>query len=330
MRSFIRCVALVRLGPHGATAVGVRMSELKVIFLGTSSARPTPKRFTSSVALSYGSDLFLFDCGEGTQVRLMQSSVRAARFRAVLLSHFHGDHVNGLPGLLGTMGLNGRREPLTIVGPKGLGLWMKTLRQLSILTPSFPLELVEHGPELLLEGADWAVHAVPLVHRVPTVGYRFDERALRGRFDLERAVALGVPPGPLFGRLQRGEDVTLEDGRVVQASDVVGPTRAGRRVAIITDTRVSDKVVEFARGADLLIHEATYAASESKQAHERLHSTAAQAAQIAKEAGVKQLMLTHFSTKYANVQPLLNEARAIFPATEAAWDLREWTVPVPQ
>lgn len=306
------------------------MSEMKVVFLGTSSARPTLHRNTSSLALCYGSDVFLFDCGEGTQIRVMQSSVRASRIRAICLSHFHGDHVNGLPGLLGTMGLNGRREALSLVAPKGIHAWLKTLRELSILKPGFPLELVEHGPEVVLQDAAWTLRTVPLIHRVPTVGYRFDEHELLGRFDVERARELGVPFGPLYGRLQRGEDITLDDGRIVHAADVVGPRRKGRSVVIITDTRPSQKAIEFAQGADLLIHEATYGEEEANLARERYHCTATQAAQIAKEAGVKKLMLTHFSSKYARTHGLVAEARAIFPNTEAANDLDEWTLPVPE
>lgn len=306
------------------------MSEMKVVFLGTSSARPTLHRNTSALVLCYGSDVLLFDCGEGTQVRIMQSSVRASRFKAICLSHFHGDHVNGLPGLLGTMGLNGRKEALTLVGPKGTPTWLKTLRQLQILNPSFPIDVVEHGPEEVLRGEHWRLTTVPLIHRVPTVGYRFDEDDLRGRFDVERAKALGVPFGPLYGCLQRGEDVTLEDGRVVRADEVMGPSRKGRSIAIITDTRPSDKVVEFARGADLLIHEATYGDEETAQARERYHSTASQAAKIAEAAGVKKLILTHFSSKYGRVQPLVAQAKAIFPETTAAQDLDEWILPVPE
>lgn len=305
------------------------MSEMKVTFLGTSSARPTLHRNTSALVISYGPDAVLFDCGEGTQVRLMQSKVRPSKFKAICLSHFHGDHVNGLPGLLGTMGLNGRREALTLVGPKNTGKWLKTLRELNILTPSFPLKLVDHREEQVLQGAGWSVKTVPLIHRIPTVGFRFDEDDLLGRFDLARARALGVPNGPLYGKLQRGEDVTLDDGRVVEAKDVVGPTRRGRRIAVITDTRPCERVISFAEGADLLIHEATYGEDEARQAHERFHSTAAQAAEIAKKAGVKQLVLTHFSSKYVRVQPLLAQARAIFPNVRAARDLDEIILPVP-
>lgn len=306
------------------------MSEMKVTFLGTSSARPTLHRNTSALLVTYGPDTVLFDCGEGTQVRLMQSAARPSKMKAICLSHFHGDHVNGLPGLLGTMGLNGRTDPLTLVAPKNISKWLKTLRELSILNPGFPLDLVDNAQEEVLRGDGWRVQTTPLIHRIPTMGYLFIEDDLLGRFDVARARELGVPNGPLFGRLQRGEDITLEDGRIVRAEEVVGPTRKGRRIAIITDTRPCDRVIDFAKGADLLIHEATYGDDEAQQAHDRFHSTASQAATIAKKAGVKQLILTHFSSKYARVHPLVAQAREIFPAVRAAKDLDEFTLAVPQ
>lgn len=290
-----------------------------------------PHRNTAAIALCYGGDALLFDCGEGTQVQLMKSSVRASRFRAIALTHFHGDHCNGLPGLVGTMGLNGYDESLTVIGPKGLSQWLETLRQLQILTPGFPLQLVEHGgDDLVLRGEGFSVRSVPVIHRVPTVGYRFDEDDMVGRFDLEAARALEIPPGPLYGELQRGRAVTLADGRVVTPEQVMGPTRKGRRVAYITDTRPSPKVIDFVRGVDVLIHEATYLDEERTQARQRYHSTAKQAAEIAREAGVGQLILTHFSSMYVKTSPLVQEARAIFPNTVAAKDFFEWTVPVPE
>lgn len=307
------------------------MHELKLVFLGTGSARPTPYRNTAAVVLCYGSDAFLLDCGEGTQIQLMKSSVRTSRFRAIALTHFHGDHCNGLPGLLGTMGLNGHDTPLTLIGPKGLPTWLQTLRQLQILTPGFPLDVVEHGgDDVVLRGDGWSLRTVPVIHRVPTVGYRFDEDTIPGRFQLEAAQALGIPPGPLYGRLQRGESVVLDDGRTIESSQVMGPERRGRRVAYITDTRPSEKVIEFVRGVDLLIHEATYLDEERTQARQRFHSTARQAAEIAQKAGVGQLVLTHFSSMYTRPNALVHEARQIFPNTVAAQDFAEFTVPVPE
>jgi len=306
------------------------MSEMKVTFLGTSSARPTLHRNTSALLISYGPDSVLFDCGEGTQVRIMQSGARPSKLKAICLSHFHGDHVNGLPGLLGTMGLNGRTEPLTLVGPSGVSKWFKTLRELGILNLGYPVELVDHAQDEVLRGDGWSVRSTPLIHRIPTMGYRFDEDDLLGRFDVERARALGVPNGPMFGVLQRGQSVTLDDGRVIEPEEVMGPTRRGRRIAVITDTRPCDRVIDFAKDVDLLIHEATYGDDEKRQAHERYHCTAAQAAEIAQKAGAKALVLTHFSSKYARVHPLVAQARAIFPATRAAKDLDEIILPVPE
>lgn len=310
------------------------MQELKIVFLGTSSARPTPKRNTAALALVYGGETILFDCGEGTQIQIMKSEVRASRFRAICLTHFHGDHVNGLPGLIGTMGLNGRRDPLELVAPRGTDRWLATLRQLGILNPSFRLGLIDHRGEnadsdIVLRGANWRVRSCAADHRVPCVAFRFEEDDLPGRFDLDAARALGIPAGPLYGRLQRGESVELPDGRVINSEEVMGTTRRGRSVVYITDTRPTDALVSFAEGADLLIHEATYSDDEAAMAEERYHSTARQAAQVARDAGVAQLYLTHFSTRFAATSPLVAEARAVFPATKAAREFREIVLPVP-
>lgn len=311
------------------------MQELKVVFLGTSSARPTPKRNTAALALVYGGETILFDCGEGTQIQIMKSEVRASRFRAICLTHFHGDHVNGLPGLLGTMGLNGRREPLEVVAPRGLDRWLSTLRQVGILNPSFRIDVVDQrsqsdGSDVVLRGDTWRVRSCQADHRVPCVAYRFEEDDLPGRFDIDTARELGIPPGPLYGRLQRGESVELPDGRVIASEAVMGATRRGRSIVYITDTRPTDALLAFAEGADLLIHEATYSDDEEEMARARYHSTARQAAIVARDAGVKQLYLTHFSTRFATTAPLVAEARAVFSATKAAREFKEVVLPVPQ
>lgn len=306
------------------------MTELKVTFLGTGSARPTPRRNVASVFLQYGGEAVLFDCGEGTQMQLLRAGVRTSRLVAICLSHFHGDHVNGLPGFVGTMGLNGHETPVTLVGPRGTGDWLAVLHRLNILRPSFPLDVVENDEVTLFETADFSITGVRLRHRIPTHGFIFRERDLPGRFDPQRARELGVTPGPDFGRLQRGETLELEDGRTVAPDDVMGPGRRGRSVAYISDTRPSERVVDAVRGVDLLIHEATYLHELASQARERGHSTVRGAAEVAEKAEVGRLVLTHISPKHPSRSQILEEARAVFPETALAEDFADFSLPVPE
>jgi ribonuclease Z len=305
------------------------MSELRLVFLGTSAGRPTPRRSVASVFLQFGPDCFLFDCGEGTQLQALRAGVRTSRLKAICISHFHGDHINGLPGFLGTVGLNGHREKVVIASPRGLDRYLAVLKELNILHPSFELELVQNAAGEVYATPDYSITSVKVEHRVPTYGFIFRERDLVGRFDLERAKELGVPVGPLFGRLQRGESVTLDDGRVVQPADVLGASRRGRSVAYITDTRPSPRVVEAVQGVDVLIHAATYLPEHRDQAIDRKHSTVREAAMVAREAGVGRLMLTHISPKHTSSREILNEARAVFAESHLAEDFTEHVMPVP-
>lgn len=301
--------------------------SVRLVFLGTGSGKPVPTRNVSSTALFRDGKLFMFDCGEGTQVQLAKSSVRPGAIAGIFLTHFHGDHVNGLPGLIGTLALNQREEPLTVVGPVGLRRWLRTLRDTGILIPGFPLELIEVGePGEVLSGEGWRIEAGPLDHRVPCWGYAFIEDARPGRFDLGAAKALGVPPGPLFGVLQRGDPVELEDGTVITPDQVLGPARPGLKIVYACDTRPHDDVVAFAQDADVLIHESTFPGGEERKAHKRGHSTSADAARCAKRARARRLILTHFSQTHHRLDAFLKPARKIFERTEAAHDLWECEV----
>ena len=304
------------------------MSELKIVFLGTGSGRPTLRRNVASVFLQYGGDAVLFDCGEGTQMQVQRAGVRTSRLVAIALSHFHGDHVNGLPGFIGTMGLNGQEDAVTLIGPRGLPKWLRALHEVHILRPSFPLRLVENAEEELFRGDGFSLEGVRLRHRIPTHGFVFREDDQPGRFDVERARELGVPSGPLFGKLQRGESITLDNGDVVEPTAVLGPARRGRSVAYISDTRPSDNVVEAVRGVDVLIHEATYLHELAEQAGDRGHSTVQQAAEIAARAEVGRLILTHVSPKFGRRKPILAEAHAVFANVALAEDLDEFSVPI--
>ncbi|MGA9773693.1 MAG: ribonuclease Z [Blastocatellia bacterium] len=300
---------------------------MRVIPLGTSSGKPTLKRNVSALAVAREGEWLLFDCGEGTQTQIARAGLNPSRLVAIFITHLHGDHFNGLAGLLSTMGMDRRTRELTLVGPPGINEYLDTLARLKILFINYPLEVREIGPvtdlTTVYEAADYTVTTHPLDHRLFALGYRLQEHPRPGRFNLERARELGVPEGPMFRRLQLGEDIQLSDGRIVHSSDVLGEPRAGKAVAYCTDTRPFDGTIKLARDVDLLIHEATYTKDLTEEARDYGHSTAEQAARIALEAGARRLLLTHYSTRYADVTPLVEEARAVFADTLPAQDLIE-------
>ena len=303
--------------------------SIQLVFLGTGSGKPMPQRNVSSMALFRDGELFIFDCGESTQLQLTRSDLRPGAVKGIFLTHFHGDHVNGLPGLLGTFTLNRREEPLVLAGPQGLKRWLKCLHDLHILRPGFPLIVreVQQTGQIVYEGRGFHITAGILNHRVDTWGYTLDEEDRPGRFDLDQAQALGVPHGPLFGKLQRGESITLDDGTQVHPDDVLGPPRPGLKIAYCTDTVPGPEAVALARDADVLVHEATYPGGEETRAHKRGHSTAADAARCALEAGAHRLILTHISQKYVRLDDFKTTARAIFPNTQVARDLKTFEIP---
>jgi ribonuclease Z len=305
---------------------------VQVTFLGTSSGVPTRARNVSAVALRLPqrSELWLFDCGEGTQHQFLRSDLRLSQLRRVFVTHMHGDHVFGLPGLLASLGLAGSSSGVDLYGPDPLEAYLQGVLRTSSTRIGYPLavhrvkEAAEAGT-LVLEDDDILVRATPLTHRVPAYAYRIEQKPRAGRFDVDQAKALKIPPGPIYAALKRGETVTLEDGRRIDGRTLCGPDRPGVSVVYCTDTVFSEAAVELARGADLLIHEATFAHSEAEMAFQRQHSTSTMAAQTAAEAGVKQLVLTHLSPRYApgnaiTADDLLAEAQAIFPETTLAKD----------
>jgi ribonuclease Z len=300
---------------------------MRVIPLGTSSGKPTLRRNVSALAVAREGEWLLFDCGEGTQMQIARAGLNPSRLTAIFITHLHGDHFNGLAGLLSTMGMDRRVRPLTLIGPPGINEYLDTLARLKILFVNFPLEVREFGPmsdlTTVYEADEYLVSAYPLDHRLFALGYRLAERPRPGRFNLERARELGVPEGPLFRRLQLGEDVQLDNGRVVQSSDVMGPPREGKTIAYCTDTRPYDGTIKLARDVDLLIHEATFTGEFSEEARAYGHSTAEQAAVIARKSGARRLLITHFSTRYPDLAPLVEEARAVFPDTSLAQELLE-------
>jgi ribonuclease Z len=299
--------------------------DLDLVFLGTSGSVPTAHRAPSALLVRRGGERLLFDCGEGTQRQLLRSSVGLVELREIFLSHFHADHYLGLPGMLKTFALRGRGLPLTVYGPRGLKELFATLRRVfGRLT--YALELVELLPGDVLERGDYNLVTFPVAHRVESLGFALVEHPRPGRFDVAAADALGVPSGPERGLLQSGESVQLPGGTVVTPDEVLGPPRNGRRVVLSGDTAVAPSVLEAARGAEVLVHEATFLDEERDRALETAHATALEAAELAREADVGLLALTHLSNRYFGPE-VVREARTIFSDTVVPKDFDVIDVP---
>jgi ribonuclease Z len=287
--------------------------DLDVVFLGTSGGMPSAHRNPAGLLLRRGGERILVDCGEGTQRQLLRSTVGLVDLGEIFVTHFHADHYLGLPGMLKTFALRGREVPLTVYGPPGLRDLFGSLRRVfGKLT--YPLELVELRAGEAQERDDYAIVPFAVSHGVSALGYALVEQPRPGRFDVDTADALGVPSGPARGALQRGESVTIDDGRVVTPDEVLGPPRAGRKVVLAGDTEPTATVIEAAHGADLLVHEATFCDEEADRAADTRHSTARGAAAVAREAGVALLALTHVSPRYFG-REVADEAREVFPDT---------------
>ncbi|HXV86115.1 MAG TPA: ribonuclease Z [Gemmatimonadales bacterium] len=301
---------------------------LSVTFLGTSAARPTVERNVSATAVVREGETLLFECGEGTQRQMMRYGVSFA-LADIFITHFHTDHFLGIVGLLRTLGLQGRVEPMRLYGPRGARRVFDQALALGVERAPFDVQVVELAPGDRVQRKGYDVVAFATQHGRQSVGYALVEHPRLGRFDPDKARTLGIPEGPLWGRLHRGETVEFEVvptagppvRRSARPSEVVGPPRAGRKLVYTGDTRPCSSVVEAADGADLLIHEATFGAGEKDRAVETEHATAAEAAQVALAAGVRQLALNHLSARYsADWETLLEEARAVFPQTVVAKD----------
>jgi ribonuclease Z len=303
--------------------------DLDVVFLGTSASMPTAQRAPAAVLVRRGGERLLFDCAEGTQRQLQRSTVGLLELEEIFLTHFHADHFLGLPGMLKTFALRGREEAaLTVYGPHGLRDLFTRLRPFVGRLP-YPLTLVELAPGETLDRGDHRIEAFAVEHGAGALGYALVELERPGRFDVAAADGLGVPSGPERGLLQRGEAVTLVDGRTVTPDDVLGAPRPGRKITYTGDTAASAAVVQAAYLSDLLVHEATFSADEAERARETLHSTAADAAEVARLAQVRLLALTHVSMRYFGPE-LAEEARAIFPETVVPRDFDVIEVPFPE
>jgi ribonuclease Z len=301
---------------------------IRVTFLGTAASRPTVGRNVSSIVIQRLGELLMFDCGEGTQRQMMRYGTGFG-VHDIFFTHMHADHLLGLPGLLRTMGLQGREEPMRLYCGKGDGRVLDQAVHLGLERITFETAIHELVPGDTVPHDGYDIVAFRTRHGRHSLGYALVEHGRLGRFDPLRARELGVPEGPLFGRLHRGETVEV-DGRTITPDLVVGPPRPGRRLVYTGDTRPVKATIEHAAGADLLIHEATFAHDEADRARETGHSTAREAARVAREAGARRLILTHLSPRYGlDPDVLVREARAVFPDTEVARDGMEMEVPFP-
>ncbi len=293
---------------------------LSVTFLGTAASIPTIDRNVAALAVQREGEMLLFDCGEGTQRQMMRYGVGFS-FREIFFTHYHADHMLGVTGLLRTLGLQDRSQPVTLFGPRGAQRILGAAISLGIERNKFPVEILEVKPGDRLGRGEYDIVAFETEHRADTLGFALVEHPRLGRFNPERARNLGIPEGPLWGRLHKGETVTLEDGRTFTPADLVGAPRSGRNLVYTGDTRPSLAVIHAAKEADLLIHEATFSGDELARAKETGHSTAAEAARVALEAGARRLVLTHISSRYnRDTSELLAEAKAVFPETVIARD----------
>lgn len=295
---------------------------------------PTRSRNVSGIALRLPqrAELWLLDCGEGTQHQFLRSDLKVSQLRRIFITHMHGDHIFGLMGLLASTGLAGTAQAIDIYGPPGLEDYLLACSKYSYVNLFNRIQVHTVNPGVIYEDEDFTVSCQPLKHRVTAYGYRISEHDRQGTFQVEKATALGIPSGPIYGKLKQGETVTLADGRRIDGKDLCGEIEVGRKIAYCTDTVFCESAIALAEAADVLIHEATFAHQDAQMAFDRLHSTSTMAAQVALAAGVRQLILTHFSPRYApgnalQLDDLLQEARAIFPQTRLAYDFLTYDVP---
>ena len=303
--------------------------SIRVVFLGTSGSVPTLKRSLPSVVVQCPKEQYMFDCGENVQRQMMQAKVSFHRKMKVFISHLHGDHVLGLPGLLQSMALMDRKEKVQVFGPVGLKDFLVCTKETLNFDLTFNVEISEIlGEGVVCEGEAYSVAAVKSNHAVESYAFAFIEQPRPGKFYPNKALALGIAAGELWSKLQRGDEIKLSDGKVVKPSDVMGPLRAGRKIVYTGDTRPFEAFAKFAGGADLVIHDCTFDDSLVEKAGLDGHSTPSQAAGQAKAAGVKRLILTHISARYADAGLLLEQAKIVFADTVLAEDFMEVELPL--
>ncbi len=308
---------------------------MEVVFLGTGAGVPAKERNVTSIALQLLDERrasWLFDCGEATQHQILYTSIKPGKIEKVFITHLHGDHIFGLPGFLGSRSFQGGDSLLTVYGPKGIKAFIETSLTVSTTHIRYPLEVVEIEEGMIFEDDQFCVTAKVLEHGIQSYGYRIVEKDLPGTLLVDKLSTEGIKPGPIYQKIKEGQTVILEDGRKINGEEYIGPAKKGRIVTILGDTRYVKESIELAKDADLLIHEATFSSNEAGLAHDYFHSTTAQAADVAKQAGVKKLILTHISSRYQGdeSQKLLEEAQQIFQHTYMAKDFLKFEIKLSQ
>ncbi|MED4269423.1 ribonuclease Z [Geobacillus stearothermophilus] len=305
---------------------------MELLFLGTGAGVPAKERNVSSVALQLLGErgaTWLFDCGEATQHQILHTAIRPRRIEHIFITHLHGDHLFGLPGLLGSRSFQSGETPLTVFGPKGIRAFVETALAVSGTKLRYELNIVEIDEGVIFDDERFSVIAKRLDHGMLSYGFRVVEKDLPGPLLVDRLQALGVRPGPIYQQIKQGKTVMLDDGTVIDGREFVGPPQKGRIVAVLGDTRFCEAAIELARDADVVVHEATFAAAEQRLAHDYFHSTTTDAAEVARRAGAKRLILTHISSRYQGeaALQLVAEARSVFPNTDLAADFASFSIP---
>ncbi|MCZ7391736.1 MAG: ribonuclease Z [Candidatus Methanoperedens sp.] len=300
---------------------------LRVTFLGTGGTLPTPNRNPSAILINREGETMLFDCGEGTQQQMMRAKT-GMKVNSIFITHFHADHFLGIPGLVQTMSFNGRTEPLDMYGPKWTKQMVKLLIDLGYYNLGFAINAHEMEDGDIIDKGDYSIKSVATDHGIPSLGYVLEEKRRAGRFNRRKAIELGVPEGPLFSKLQKGEPVII-GGRKILPSQIVGKPRPGRKLVYSGDTRPCESIEKASHKADLLIHDGTLAEELKDWAIETKHSTSREASLLAKKAKVKQLVLTHISSRYSeSTEPLLQDAKEVFENVKIAEELMEIEIPL--
>lgn len=305
---------------------------MELLFLGTGAGIPAKLRNVTSIALKLLEErktVWLFDCGEATQHQILQTALKPRRIEKIFITHLHGDHIFGLPGLLGSRSFQSGDTELTIYGPKGLRQFIVVSLQISDTHLQYPLKIVEIEDGVIFEDDQFIVEAAKLDHAVESFGYRIIEKDKPGTLNAKKLQEEGVPPGPIYAKLKKGESVELENNKIIHGGDYLGPTIKGRIITILGDTRTCENAVKLASNADILVHESTFSADSEEMAYEYFHSTTSQAAKTAKRADVNVLCLTHISSRYGleDSKQLVEEAKSIFPNTYIAHDFFEIEIP---